>query len=130
MPEKNAPHVIYLDHNATTPIDPEVQARMRPYMDEAYGNPSSPYALGVRAREAVEQARAEVAGLIGCQPQEVIFTSGGSESNNTVLKGSVDFKNPQTYHIITSAIEHPAILNPVLFLMELGVRVTVVPVDG
>ena len=130
MPGKNAPHVIYLDHNATTPIDPEVQARMRPYMDEAYGNPSSPYALGARAREAVEQARAEVAGLIGCQPQEVIFTSGGSESNNTVLKGSVDFKNPQKYHIITSAIEHPAILNPALFLMELGVRVTVVPVDG
>lgn len=130
MHRQNTPHAIYLDHNATTPVDPEVQKDMMTCMDKEYGNPSSPYALGVRAREVVEGARAEVAGLIGCRPEELIFTSGGSESNNTVLKGVIDFKDPRQCHIITSAIEHPAILNPILFLMELGVEVTIIPVNA
>jgi len=120
---------IYLDHNATTRVDPEALNAMMPYLKEEFGNPSSPYILGIKAKEGLELARKEVARLLGCQNHEVIFTSGGSESNNMVLKGLIDFKRPEKCHIITSAVEHPAILNPVLFLMELGVKVTVLPVD-
>lgn len=124
---KTAP--IYLDHNATTPLDPMVIQAMMPYLKEEFGNPSSPYSLGVRAKEGVEQARKEVAALIGCKSGEVIFTSGGSESNNLALKGLIDLKNPDRFHIITSAVEHPAILNPLLFLMDLNMKVTILPVD-
>ena len=120
---------IYLDHNATTPVAPEAVAAMMPFTREEFGNPSSGYSLGRRAKEGVEQARQHVAALLNCQPGEIVFTSGGSESNNMVLKGLIDFKNPEKFHIITSAIEHPAILNPALFLMEKGVNVTVLPVD-
>jgi cysteine desulfurase len=120
---------IYLDHNATTRVDPEALKAMMPYLKEEFGNPSCPYLLGVKAKKGLERARKEVALLLGCQNHEVIFTSGGSESNNMVLKGLIDFKRPEKFHIITSAVEHPAILNPVLFLMELGVKVTVLPVD-
>ncbi len=129
MTDKGEEAGIYLDHNATTPVDPEAVDAMMPFMKEAFGNPSSGYVLGVRAMAAMDRARGEVAGLIGCQPGGIVFTSGGSESNNMVLKGVVDFTQPQTCHIITSAIEHPAILNPALYLMELGVRVTILPVD-
>jgi cysteine desulfurase len=120
---------IYLDHNATTPVDPDVLKAMIPFIKEEFGNPSSSYPVGVRAKEAVEDARREVASILGCSSHEIFFTSGGSESNNTVLKGLVDFKNPEKFHIITSAVEHPAILNPALYLMELGVKVTILPVD-
>ena len=120
---------IYLDHNATTPVAPDVLKAMLPFMEEDFGNPSSPYFLGKRAKERLEQSRGEVALLLGCEAHEIVFTSGGSESNNAVLKGSIDFRNPQNFHIITSAIEHPAILNPARYLMELGVEVTVLPVD-
>ena len=128
MQEKK--EIIYLDHNATTPLSPEAEKRMLPYLREEFGNPSSGYLLGIRAKQGVERVREEVASLLGCQNHEVIFTSGGSESNNMVLKGLIDFKNPGKFHIITSAIEHPAILNPALFLMELGVKITILPVDG
>jgi cysteine desulfurase len=121
---------IYLDHNATTPIDPNSIESMIRIMKEEFGNPSCSYNLGIRAKAAVEESRREVAGLLGCDPEEVIFTSGGSESNNMVLKGIVDFKNPTGCHIITSAVEHPAIVNPALFLMELGAEVTFLGVDG
>ena len=120
---------IYLDHNATTMLDPAAGKAMIPFMQEEFGNPSSPYLLGTRAREALEISREEVALLLGCAGSEIIFTSGGSESNNAVLKGIVNLKNPENYHIITSAVEHPAILNPALFLMKLGVKVTILPVD-
>ena len=120
---------IYLDHNATTPVDPAAGKAMIPFMQEEFGNPSSPYLLGTRAREAVELSREEVALLLGCAGHEIIFTSGGSESNNAVLKGIVNLKNPENFHIITSAVEHPAILNPALFLLGLGVKVTILPVD-
>ncbi|MEW6669299.1 MAG: cysteine desulfurase family protein [Thermodesulfobacteriota bacterium] len=120
---------IYLDHNATTPLDPAAVDAMIHVMREEFGNPSSPYSLGVRAREAVEQARARVAHLLGGSSHEIVFTSGGSESNNMVLKGAVDLGNPGACHIVTSAVEHPAILNPSLFLMELGVDVTFLKVD-
>ena len=126
---KNSETPIYLDHNATTRVDQEVAKAMMPYLEEEFGNPSSGYLLGIRAKEGLEGARKEVTLLLGCQNQEIVFTSGGSESNNMVLKGLIDFMRPEKFHIITSAVEHPAILNPLLFLMELGVKVTVLPVD-
>lgn len=123
---------IYLDYNATTPIDPEVTNAMLSFLGEEFGNPSSSHILGQRAKEGVEISRQKVASLIGCKPEEVLFTSGGSESNNCVLKGLIDLRRPNDFHIITSAIEHPAVINPALYLMEMGVDVTVVPVtrDG
>lgn len=121
---------IYLDHNATTPVDPSSAEAMMPFMQEEFGNPSSPYPLGIRAKERLEQSRQQVAMLLGCKIHEIVFTSGGSESNNMVLKGIVDLRNPANFHIITSAVEHPAIINPLLFLEELGVGVTVLPVDA
>ncbi len=130
MPDDNINDIIYLDHNATTPVDPEVKESMLPFLAEAYGNPSSGYPLGLRAKEMLESARAEVADLLHCKNEEVIFTSGGSESNNMVLKGAIDFKDLNSSHVITSAVEHPAILNPLLYLMELGLRVTILPVDS
>jgi cysteine desulfurase len=120
---------IYLDHNATTPIDPAAVEAMRRVMEEDFGNPSSAYFLGRRGKELVEQARKDVASLLGCDPEELILTSGGSESNNMVLKGIIDLRRPGEFHVITSAVEHPAILNTALYLMELGVDVTVLPVD-
>jgi cysteine desulfurase len=122
-------NLIYLDHNATTPADVQAIEAMMPYMKEAFGNPSSSYALGIQAKEGVEQARQCVARLLGCKSLEVVFTSGGSEANNMALKGVLDWKTPDRFHIITSAVEHPAVLNPLLFLMELGVHVTILPVD-
>jgi cysteine desulfurase len=129
MAMKNSETPIYLDHNATTKVDQEVLKAMMPYLEEEFGNPSSGYLLGIRAKEGLERAREDVTLLLGCQNQEIVFTSGGSESNNMVLKGLIDFRRPDKFHIITSAVEHPAILNPALFLMELGVKVTILPVD-
>jgi len=125
----NACDLIYLDHNATTPIDTAVSDAMMPFLSGEFGNPSSAYALGKRAGQSLEKAREDAARLLGCSKEEIIFTSGGSESNNTVIKGIVDFKRPRDFHIITSAVEHPAILNPLLYLMELGVSVSILPVD-
>jgi len=102
---------------------------MNSVMEGVYGNPSSSYQIGIQAKETFEGARADVAKVIGCSSGELIFTSGGSESNNMVLKGLIDFRSPERHHIITTAIEHPAILNPCLYLMELGVEVTILPVD-
>ena len=121
---------IYLDHNATTPVAPEAVKAMIPHLENGFGNPSSGYVLGQEAREAVENARRDVAALIGSKPAKIIFTSGGSESNNFALKGLMDWHHFDACHVITSAVEHPAILNPAIFLMELGVKVTIVPVDG
>ena len=126
--EKN--HHIYLDHNATTPVDPEAAARMTHVTEEEFGNPSSAYILGRRAKEAIETHRDKVARLMGAHGSEITFTSGGSESNNMVLKGIIDLKDPKAFHIITSAVEHPAIINTARYLMELGVEVTILPVDG
>jgi cysteine desulfurase len=128
--ERNQTPFIYLDHNATTPLAPVVVEAMGPFLHDEYGNPSSSYALGRRAKEKLEQSRVHIADITGCSGDEIVFTSGGSESNNAVLKGLIDFKNPEKSHIITSAVEHPAVLNPLLYLMELGVQVSVLPVDG
>ncbi len=121
--------IIYLDHNATTMIAPEVAEAMEPYIKEVFGNPSSSHALGEKAKIAIEESRSTVADLIGARPSEIIFTSGGTESNNMVLKGMVDLREPENNHIIISAIEHPSIINPAIYLMELGVEVSVIGVD-
>jgi len=110
-------------------MDPEVVREMMPYLQDEFGNPSSGYSLGESAKAGVDRAREEVASLIGCEPREVVFTSGGSESNNMVFKGLIDFKHPERFHVITSSVEHPAILRPAQFLGELGVNVTILPVD-
>ena len=120
---------IYLDYNATTPIDPAVAEAMQPYILSHYGNPSSTHAYGRATKEAVESARARVAALLECTAPEVVFTSGGSESNNTVLKGVAYTYRHRGNHIITSAIEHPATLNPCRFLEQQGLQVTYLPVD-
>ena len=120
---------IYFDYNASTPIDPAVAAAMRPFLDQAFGNPSSGHWASAPAKEALEKARAEVAALLGCGPDEIVFTSGGSEANNLALKG-VFFANRQKGdHIITTQVEHPAIHGPCRFLERLGARVTYLPVD-
>lgn len=121
---------IYLDYNATTPIDPEVAAAMRPFLDDHWGNPSSSYSYGQIARQAIENARQQVAGLINCSPDEIVFTSGGSESNNYAIKGFAAANRHRGDHIITSQIEHPAVTEVCRFLEKNGFRVTYLPVSG
>ena len=121
---------IYLDYNASTPVDPRVAAAMRPYLETAHGNPSSPHWGGRPARDAVERARAQVADLLGAHPDEIVFTSGGSEANNLALKGVFFAHRGRGDHIITSVAEHPAILEVCRFLERLGADVTYLPVDG
>ena len=120
---------IYLDHNASTPLAPEAVEAMRPFFTEHYGNPSSNHWAGIPARDAVEGARRQIADLLGCDPAEIVFTSGGTEANNHALKGVFYANRGKGSHIITTAVEHPAILNPCHFLEELGAQITVVTVD-
>jgi len=120
---------IYLDYNASTPIAPEVAKAMRPFLNQHYGNPSSLHWAGEPAREAVERARRQVADLLQCHPSEIVFTSGGSESNNHAIKGVLFALKEKGNHIITTQIEHPAVVNPCRFLEKLGAEVTFVPVD-
>lgn len=121
---------IYLDYNATTPIDPAVVEELLPFLKEGFGNPSSSHPYGKTAKVAVELARGRVAALLGCAPSEVIFTSGGTESNNQALIGTAFANSGRGRHIITSAIEHPAVTNPLRWLEKHGFRITVLPVDG
>jgi len=121
---------IYLDYNASTPIAPEVVAVMRGAMNRAFGNPSSPHWAGVPARQMVEKARGQLADLLGCTPQEVVFTSGGSEANNFALQGAFFASKRARRHIVTTQIEHPAIVAPCQFLEQLGAEITWLPVDG
>jgi len=120
---------IYLDFNASTPVAPEVARAMRPFLSGCFGNPSSQHWAGAGAKTAVEAARAQVAALLGCAPDEIVFTSGGSESNNHALKGAFFAHRSRGGHIITTAIEHPAVLKPCSFLEALGAEVTCLPVD-
>jgi cysteine desulfurase len=120
---------IYLDYNATTPIAPEVIGAMEPYLYEEFGNPSSGHSYGVAARRAVDTARAQVAELLGCQPAEVVFSSGGTESNNYAIKGAVYADPKRGNHVITTAIEHPAIIEVCNWLETQGFGITVLPVD-
>ncbi len=118
-----------MDHAATTPADPRVMEAMLPYFSERYGNASSLYAEGQEAKEALESARERVAGLINCRPDEVVFTSGGTESDNTALKGIAHAQKVKGKHIITTAIEHHAVLHPCEWLEKQGYEVTYLPVD-
>ena len=121
---------IYLDYNASTPIDPAVAAAMRPYLADGYGNPSSGHWAAKPAAIALEKAREDVAAMLGRPSDEVVFTSGGSEANNLALKGVFFASRDKGDHIITTRIEHPAILAPCRFLERLGARVTYLPVDS
>jgi cysteine desulfurase len=123
------PKPIYLDYNATTPHDPEVIAAMRPFLEDEFGNPSSSHLYGNTPHSAVMQARGQVASLLNCRPQEIIFTSGGTESNNQALKGVAEAYRDKGNHIITSQIEHPAILEVCAYLAENGCEVTYLPID-
>jgi cysteine desulfurase len=122
---------IYLDFNASTPVAPEVAAAMSPFLREAYGNPSSLHWAGLPARDCVERARSQVAALLCCDATEIVFTSGGTESNNQAIKGLFFARREMSapFHIITSRIEHPAVLEPCRFLETLGAEVTRVSVD-
>jgi cysteine desulfurase len=116
---------IYLDHHATTPVDPEVLAAMLPYFGERFGNPSSrQHAFGQEAWAAVEEARAQVAGLVGATPADIVFTSGATESNVLALRGAARGMGAAGRHVVTSAIEHPAVLEPLRSLEREGFAVT------
>jgi cysteine desulfurase NifS/selenium donor protein len=120
---------IYLDYNATTPIDPRVADVMRPFLEELFGNPSSIHAEGVKAKEAVENARKHVAAMLNCHPDEIVFTSGGTESNNFAIKGIAFANRNKGNHIITSCIEHPSVMEVCYYLEKQGFTVTYLPVD-
>ena len=121
--------MIYLDYNATTPVAKEVAEAMMPFLVEDFGNPSSAHPVGRRAREALEKARGQISRMLGCESTEVVFTSGGTESNNMVLKSVAWSLRDKGRHIVTTKIEHPSIINTALFLMEDGYDVTFLPVD-
>jgi cysteine desulfurase len=120
---------IYLDYAATTPTDPEVVKAMSPYFTDIFGNPSSPHSFGREAKEAMEQAREAIASFIVAKPEEIVFTSGGTESNNSALKGVAYANKNKGNHIITSAIEHHAITEPCKFLEKQGFKLTYLGVD-
>ena len=120
---------IYLDYNATTPIDPQVAEAMLPYIHGLFGNPSSGHSFGLAARQGVDLARRQVAGMLGCDVDDLIFTSGGTEANNHAIKGVAGAYRERGNHIITSAVEHPAVTEVCRYLEGRGFRVTYLPVD-
>ncbi len=121
---------IYLDYNGTTPHAPEVIAAMRPFLENEFGNPSSAHWYGIAPRQAVESARRQVAGTLNCRPREVLFTSGGTESNNHAIRGTVRALRAKGNHIITSAFEHPAVLEVCRDLAQDGFETTFLPVTA
>ena len=121
---------IYLDYAATTPTHPEVVKAMLPYFTEAFGNPSSIYSYGQEAKGAIEEARVKVASLIGARGEEIVFTSGGTEADNFAIKGVAFANESRGNHIITSSVEHHAVIETCKFLERRGFRVTYLPVDG
>lgn len=120
---------VYLDHNATTPTHPEVVKAILPYYKEVFGNASSVHQFGQQARKAIDEAREKIANFIGASPKEIVFTSGGTEANNLALKGVVYANERKGKHIITSSMEHHAVLNPCKYLEKKGFKVTYLPVD-
>jgi len=120
--------IIYLDNNATTQLDRAVLEEMLPFLTKYYGNPSSGYGFAAEARKAVDLARERLAALLGCEPSEIVFTSGGTESNNAVINSALQFE-PRAKHVITSAVEHSAVLRPCQDLTKRGCKVTILGVD-
>lgn len=120
---------VYLDHQATTPLDPRVLEAMRPFLEGVYGNPSSKHAFGCKAAAAVEEARAHVAALINAQPEEIVFTSSATEANNLALLGSLLARSETCGRIVSTPVEHPSVLAPLEFLRHKGYRVEFVRVD-
>ncbi len=123
------PRKVYLDHSATTAVDESVLAAMLPFFRSSFGNPNSLHAWGREVRKAVDEAREKVAALIGAQPQEVLFTGGGSEADNLAVKGTAWARRDRGRHLITSAVEHHAVLDTMKWLGKNGFEVTVLPVD-
>jgi cysteine desulfurase len=123
-----ASELIYLDNNSSTRIDPEVLEEMMPFLTTQYGNPSGSHRFGAAVKDATNLARERVAGLLGCEPNEIIFTSGGTESDNTALHSALQM-SPARRHIVTTAVEHNAVLNYCETLVRRGCRATIVPVD-
>jgi cysteine desulfurase len=123
-----ADEFIYLDNNATTPLDPAVIEEMLPFLTTYYGNPSSGYAFAAKARKAVDVARQQLAALLGCEPSEIVFTSGGTESNNAVIASALQFE-ARGRHVVASAVEHSAVLRPCQDLAKRGCVVTFLSVD-
>lgn len=124
------PHTIYFDYNATTPLDPAVREAMLPFLDEVWGNPSSVHHVGRQARARLDEARERCAGVFGCKPSEIIFTSGGTESNNLAIFGTARRLKSKGRHLITSAIEHHAVLHCCEYLAEHeGFELTILPVN-
>jgi cysteine desulfurase len=121
---------IYLDHASTTPADPEVVQAMLPWFTEEFGNPSTVYSLGLTAAGAVQEARESIAAMIGAEADEIYFTSGGTESDNWAIKGAADALQKKGRHLITSTIEHHAVLETMEYLEKRGCEVTRVPADG
>ena len=123
---------IYLDYNGTTPHDPEVVAAMRPFLEEEFGNPSSGHLYAAAPRQALNTARRQVAALLNCSPEEVVFTSGGTEANNWAIIGTAQALRDRGRHIVTSAFEHPAVLRVCAFLAKSSYEITCLPVgtDG
>src|SRR5256714_3205740 len=120
--------IIYLDNNATTAIDPAVLEAMRPFLEKYFANPSSGYRFAAQVRDAIEQAREQVAALLGCEPGEIVFTSCGTESNNTAFHSALETR-PECKHIVTTAVEHSAVRKPTQELARHGYEVTVIDVD-
>ncbi len=127
-PNPPGSRVIYLDHNATTPVLPEVLEAMLPYLRNQFGNPSSEHALGRRSRDAVQRAREQVAASLSCRPDEVLFTSGGTESNNLAIRGSAAVAAANRRRLVTSCVEHQATLRPCEYLEKSGWAVSLLPV--
>ena len=121
---------VYMDHSATTPVDPDVFDAMIPYFTEIYGNSSSIHSQGRKAARALEESREKVAGLLGAKPNEIIFTSGGTEANNQAIITYMYNNRKKGNHIITSAIEHHAVLHTCEFLAKQGFELTVLPVNS
>lgn len=122
--------MIYLDYNASTPLDPLVARAMMPFLEDHFGNPTSGHWAAAGAHAAIADARKQIAALLDCSESEIVFTSGGSEANNLALKGLFSSLSARDNHIITTSVEHPAVVEPCRYLERLGAQVTYLPVDG
>src|SRR5438552_18072382 len=139
MESMAADEIVYLDNNATTPLDPMVIEEMQPFLNKYYGNPSSGYAFAAQARKAVDLARERLAALLGCAPSEIVFTSGGTESNNAVIRSALAYSavaaakagqfEPHGKHVVAAVVEHSAVLRPCQDLEKHGCAVTFLGVD-